>query len=140
MSWKSQENAIQSITASVEALAQSARATRGSMQDMIRDLKASTNANALDSLQAAALTEPYITLWLQLVQVDANHPALNVIEQQLRQRSNADLSFLSQIRSAARRIQQQKFSKHGARGRTATSGALSEGELDALIDQYTGRG
>lgn len=131
---------LAAIPARAEAAESAIRKTHTTSQGALRELKASTNASAMDSLQSAALTQPYISLWMQLVQVDANHPALNVIEQQLRQRSNADLSFLSQIRAAARRIQQQKMKAHGARGRTTMSGALTEGELGDLIGQYTGRG
>jgi len=136
MSWGS---LIANVSAARDAVASLGFSAQSS-KDRIRELKEESNSSAFGSLKAAALTEPYITLWMQLVAVDANHPALNTIEQALRERSNADLSWLSSVRSAARKMQQEKMRAHGARGRTKMSGALSEGELGDLIAQYTGGG
>lgn len=137
MSWKSLGASISAVSAKLADVSDRATAAGNSVKFALSEMKMTGRNAAMDALEAGAAGALW-TLWLQLVAFDANDPGLPKLEALMRQYSGADISFLAQVKSAARKAQQKKFAAAGPRGRTKASGALSEDELQALLNEYTG--
>jgi len=137
MSWKTLRASVSAVRGDIEELGKTAVAVRDSVKASISEMKAAQRSSASSGLEQGYAGSLY-ELWQQICAADANSPALNALEIQLRRLTRADISWMSQVKTAARKAQQKKKAATKPRDRTQFSGALDEGEFGSIMNQYVG--
>lgn len=127
------------LLSTMEGLASASERLNQSSREAVREMQSSRRAAALDAV-ANGIAASLWQNWMQIASVDANSPALPLLEREIKRWSGQDISFLSGLRRELSRAQQRKAARAGATGRRAGAGFLSQDEFTDILSQYTGGG